>query len=299
MKTSIILCGYIITILLFSLLTGVIIDAKSLKLVPNNGNFDIRFTNDTGKGFLDGVKKFINNIVNNNVEVNDEIETTLNELRDKLIDKTGFKRGLVVTTVDEVEEGQNFSVMVTDYSGEPVKDAKVSLVGILTFSGAYETNESGMVQITAPNVTSSEETIMILAEKILYIPGFKTVRILDVDKTLTIDVRSGINAGEQFEVFVKTADGKPVENAAVEFDGKNLSTDENGSVIFTAPLITNDRYYEITAEKNGYSSAKVDITVFGKETSFLSLIIGNWILISVIIAIGTIALFAVWWYRQY
>ena len=299
MKISkIILCGYIVVILLSSLLISVMGDAKGIKLVPNNGNFDIRLT-DGDNGFLNRVKELIDNILNNKVEVNEEVETTLSNFIDKILDKTGFKRGLVISTVDEIEEGKNLSILVTDYSGDPVAGASVSLVGILTLSEIYETNESGMVEIIAPNITSSQATVMIFAEKMFYIPGFKTLKIMDVDRTLTIEVEDKIKAGEKFDVIVKTSDGKIVENATVGFNGKNLSTDENGKVTFTAPPITNDRYYEITAEKEGYESAKADITVFGEETGFLSLIVGNWILMSAIIAVGVIALFAIWWYRQF
>jgi len=297
MKINRILCGYIMAILLFSLLIGVVSDAKNLKLVPNNGNYDIRLTDENNE-FFDGLKNFINNIINSKVEISDEVETILSDLKDKILNKTSFKRGLVISAVDEIEEGHNFSVLVTDYSGNPIKGAKVSLISVLSISDVYETNESGIAEIVAPNITSTQETMVIVAEKIFYIPGFKTIKILDVDKTLVIVVRDKVEAGERFDVVVKTADGETIENAIVKFDGKNLSTDENGKVTFTAPLITNDKFCEITAEKKGYKSAKADITILGKETSFLSLVVGNWILISVIIAIGAIAAFAAWWYKQ-
>jgi hypothetical protein len=279
-------------------LIGLVYGAQGWKIVPNNGNYDIKFT-DGDKVFLDKINDFLRAWLGEDktISINDDIDSKIEEIRNDFMDKIDFKRSLVINTINETKEKESFTVLVTDNSGEALPDVNI-YIGLFGRYGNYTTNESGIAIVTAPNVTSDQK-IVIYAEKLFYVPAFKTINVLDVDTVLTLDVKSEIKAGEEFSVIVRDGKDEPVKNATVKFNGETSYTDENGVAKFKAPKITNDRFYEINAEKEGYKGADAKITVIGEETGFASMILGNWILISTIIAVICVAIFAVWWYKQF
>jgi len=87
--------------------------------------------------------------------------------------------------------------------------------------------------------------------------------------------------GQSFIISVHTLGGNSVQDAAVGFDGQGGLTDADGTITFTAPNVTKDTTYVITAVKSGYTSASIVIDVkniphesavflFGKITNLSS-----------------------------
>ncbi len=78
---------------------------------------------------------------------------------------------------------------------------------------------------------------------------------------LAITASSSVTEGNSFTVTVKTEGGTTVENANVNFNANDESTDSNGQVSFTAPSVGSDTSFTITATKTGYTTDTALISV--------------------------------------
>jgi hypothetical protein len=77
---------------------------------------------------------------------------------------------------------------------------------------------------------------------------------------LEITSQSFVNEKEEFEVTVKS-EGEPVENVMVNFSGSTLYTTSQGIVSFTAPEVSRNLSYYISAFKSEYISDQTSILV--------------------------------------
>ena len=81
--------------------------------------------------------------------------------------------------------------------------------------------------------------------------------------SLYVDVASQVNEGASFTVTVRngTAAGSGLESAAVIFNGETKTTNTSGVATFTAPSVTANKDYPITATLVGHAEGTATVTV--------------------------------------
>lgn len=99
-------------------------------------------------------------------------------------------------------------------------------------------------------------TLMLICTIVLLSSGY----IIQGLKPLQISAPATVIEGQQFTVIVRS-NGTPVMDATVIFIDHPYVTGYNGSVILTAPSVTNNTIYPINASKPGYTSTVKMITV--------------------------------------
>jgi len=165
---------------------------------------------------------------------------------------TGLAEGeddqaLFIDAPGSVFEGESFSVIVNDSSNNPVPDAKVFFDLVQSY-----TNESGIVNFTAPNVDNDTE-YMIKATKDGYETAYETIIVKERGPPTLIQLDvialpSPVTEESIFTVTVKEeSTGFVVVGADVLFDGHIQQTNANGRVTFTAPEVEENTSYPITA----------------------------------------------------
>jgi hypothetical protein len=167
------------------------------------------------------------------------------------------KKHLVLDVDSPVLEQQSFDVTVTS-DGKPVEDAIVSFA-----DNEYQTDSSGVASIVAPLV-SSNQSFNINSSKTGYFSSDGSILVVDdssYDGSLKIVCSSILNESENYNVYVKTMEDNPVDNALVEFNNENYYTDSSGRVLLTMPYVSSDTNYDISADKNKYLPAEKTITV--------------------------------------
>ena len=170
-----------------------------------------------------------------------------------------------VSYPSSVLEGQSFNVTVSDsQTNDPVQGANVTFANI-----DNTTDSSGGASFNAPFVVSddyytlsvSKEGYQTFTASILVqndIPG-------EEDSELEISNFDSINENLSFTVTA-TSESVAVEGVLVVFNGKLFYTDESGIADITAPPVTEDTLYSISASKEGYVSAESSITVLDNES---------------------------------
>ncbi len=167
------------------------------------------------------------------------------------------KKQLMLDVDSPVLEQESFDVTVTS-DGKSVEDAVVSFA-----DNEYLTDSSGTVSIVAPLV-SSNQSFDINGSKTGYFSSDGSILVVDdssYDGRLKIVNPLIINESESYNFYVKTMQDNPVENAVVEFNGKNYYTDSSGRVLLTMPYVSSDTEFDISADKNKYLPAEKTITV--------------------------------------
>lgn len=94
---------------------------------------------------------------------------------------------------------------------------------------------------------------------------FEMYYILDI-----ILESSEVNEGDEFNVTVKSMGGSIVPNAEVCFNDEIHLTDSDGKTQFTAPQVEADTFYDITADKTGYTGDSDKILVKDVSEVFLT-----------------------------
>jgi hypothetical protein len=280
MKNKSPIMAIMLAILLFtSIVLTCSVDAKREKPL-----FD--FIKDKTNEIIDGVKDLLKN---DDRIVDEDVQKNIKETTDTL---AGEKK-LNVNHTEEVNEGENFTVQVTDNDGKPVSDVKVWFR-----LDRYITNESGEVEILAPDVDEDED-YLILVQKFLFGSVSSKITVLNVDTKLYLGFPPKVSSEEEFEVLVQNGNDEGIDNVTISFNNDNKSTDDNGSVTFEAPDVTHDESCEINASKPGFEHASESITVTPKDSGVLGFLVGNLWLISVIMGIISVAIVAAWKYKQH
>jgi len=70
-----------------------------------------------------------------------------------------------------------------------------------------------------------------------------------------------VNEDTQFIITIKSNGDTLIQSASVTFNGNTKTTNSNGQVSFTAPSVSANTIYSITATKTGYAEASSTITV--------------------------------------
>jgi len=164
---------------------------------------------------------------------------------------------LEISAPSFITERTNFQVAVTS-SGVPVSNVLINC-----FDNTLYTDSSGYVALTAPSI-DKDTVYFITASKTGYLSNeFQiTVKanITPDEKQLIITVPFSVTEGENFKVSV-TSDGSAVESVLVTFLGYSYYTAVDGTVTISSPLVETDTAYSINADKEGYLSDEVLISV--------------------------------------
>ena len=158
-------------------------------------------------------------------------------------------------------------ILVMNGSSEPLNNTYVSIYGCGVDTNGT-TNESGVVEfIIMPSITG------VINIDVEYDGNTMAEVITVTDWVLNLSVSdSSVYEGDQFNVTVlKENDGAPVEGALVEIGGglDVKMTNETGIAVFTAPEVTSDVTYDITAEKEGFAPDVDSILVLNKPQLYL------------------------------
>ena len=121
--------------------------------------------------------------------------------------------------------------------------------------GAYDNNSDGIVDSPyyIPGGSNSDNYPLMYQFENYYI--------------LNIIALSQVNENTAFTVTIKSDGGTTVQGASVTFNGNTKTTNSNGQVSFTAPSVSADTVYSITATKTGYTGASSTITVKNVATT--------------------------------
>ena len=178
---------------------------------------------------------------------------------------------LVITAPSSAYELDGFQVKVM--SGNfPVENVIVNFNEI-----NYPTDEDGFVKITAPEVEVDKE-YLITASKDNYNSDEKYISILDSSNPaqgqLIIDSPQYVLELDNFLITI-ASNSIPVSDVIVNFSGLSVLTDSNGEATLTAPSVTDDTKYFISAEKNGYLSDENEVTVLDETSTLIELTYPN------------------------
>jgi len=90
---------------------------------------------------------------------------------------------------------------------------------------------------------------------------------------LNISASSEVDEGTEFNVTIKSIGGTAIPNTTVEFNDELKLTDAGGRVYFTAPMVGEDTFYNITATKDGYTGDSESILVKNVKDDFKTMFI--------------------------
>ena len=185
-------------------------------------------------------------------------------------------RKIMTLTVSSpaVNEGETFTVSAKS-GGSLITDATVSFA----FNGVTYTTDTGTKELTAPTIVSSsadslDYTVTGNADGYT-IDATVTIKVLNVPN-LYISTDSEVASGQKFIILVEGDDGSKV-GISVTFNAETKVSGPSGAE-FTAPSVSTDTDYTITATKDGYVAA-TDITITVKATPGFELL-------TLIVAIG-------------
>ena len=278
MKNKSLIMATMLVILLFtSVIITCSVDAKRERKLLSNLKEKIN----------DNIDKLKDLFKNDDVQIDQQ---NIEEMTDIIL---GGEKKLNVNHTEEVSEGENFTVQVTDNDGKPVSDVKVWFR-----LDKYITDEFGEVKILAPDVDEDED-YLILVQKFLYGSVSSKITVLNVDTKLYLVFPLKVSSEEEFEVLVLNGANETIDNVTVSFDNIPKDTDENGSVTFEAPDVPHVESFGIDASKSGFEHASESITVTPKDSGVLGFLVGNLLLISVIMGIISVAIVAAWKYKQH
>ena len=177
---------------------------------------------------------------------------------------TSSEEQLSIVAPLSVNESEIFQVSVSA-DGSPIEDVLVN------FSGStYYTGVDGTVSITAPLVDVNTD-FPITAFKSGFLSDGTSITVTDsstppAEPQLVLSAPSSVVEGNVFQVSVM-ADGGFVKNVFIDFSGVTKSTDVNGMVTFTAPLVDENTSYSIVAYKSGFLSDEASIIVMGSSST--------------------------------
>jgi thermitase len=115
--------------------------------------------------------------------------------------------------------------------------------------GAYDNNSDGIVDSPYDVIGGSNND------------GYPLMHPFENYYILTITASSQVDEGTTFTITVKTVGGTTVQNASVNVFSGIYTTNSNGQVSVTAPSVSTNIIYTITATKTGYAESSSTITV--------------------------------------
>ncbi len=177
-----------------------------------------------------------------------------------------------------INEANEVTIIATDHEGNPIEGINITLLP--SWGGSIEgqpdpeeTDENGQVMLSVSPSNSGSYNVTI-ARNVSYSGGtlmwdndVVTDTFIDITsrKPLTISVsKSPIFEEDTLTVTIKSG-ATPISSVSVQFAGVTTITDSAGKATFTVPDPGVEFVvYMITAEKAGYTTATMSITVLKK-----------------------------------
>lgn len=173
------------------------------------------------------------------------------------------------------KEKINFSFWVKELENSYTK--KFDSASIDTFTVSYDSN-SVIKRVIAGGVTCVAQSdynedffpsfvrSYYVEVQVTYVQSSEEPSVLDISNP------SSVNEGESFDVTINS-EGTPVQDAFVEFNDLNYSTNEYGVVTFSAPELTEDTSFDIYVSKDSFVSNSSSIVILNNFSSNPSLVI--------------------------
>jgi hypothetical protein len=198
--------------------------------------------------------------------------------------KESYQSELFMNFESFIFEDNTFNVTLFDENNNLIEGVYVTFNSIQKI-----TNDQGMVQFSAPNVTNTT-TFLITANKYNFLPISNTIEVINEDKSNGVTSRKiyiytfpTVLENEEFSVTIRNEFGELLSDVKVTFEERSLYTDFSGTVLFSAPEVSWDRILEIQALKSGYESSVSDITIKNAEDfQYLYLVI----IVAIILIVG-------------
>ena len=184
--------------------------------------------------------------------------------------ETTFYPQLIITAPSTVEEGELFNLEIKS-DGNPIENVTIIFNEI-----SYLTNIDS-VSLEAPYV-EYDTSFSIIASKEGYLSDEKTILVTNSEQfalpKLIITAPSEAEEGSIFNLFVN-AEGSPIRDVNVMFNGNSYLTGINGNVSLQAPLVDDNSLYTINASKSNYLSDEVSILITDSTPSVMPNLIIN------------------------
>ncbi len=164
---------------------------------------------------------------------------------------------LEITAPSQVLELTTFSVVITAL-GAPVENVAVTT----SFNNQIlYTNSEGIVTFTSPDV-ETDTYIDITATKVGYLQATASILVCTPPQlNIIADLGPVMYVGSSYSIYIKDEHDTAVQNANVNFNSQNISTDSDGAVLIDAPSVTEDTPFVMTATKDGYLPASLEFQV--------------------------------------
>ena len=179
-----------------------------------------------------------------------------------------------------INEANEVTIIATDHEGNPIEGINITLIpswittGVAGQPDPEETDENGQVMLSVSPSNSGSYNVTI-ARNVSYTAGGQLTWTNDVITDTSIKVVSrkvlkiSVSKSPIFQkdtlTVTTTASGIAVSGVSVEFAGTTVNTDADGKASFTVPDPGVEFVvYTITAEKAGYNTATMSITVLKK-----------------------------------
>jgi len=171
--------------------------------------------------------------------------------------KTAVRKKMTLETEDPtVNEGATFTVTAKS-GGEAITDAIVTVI----FDGDSYTTTTGVVELKAPTIQETVDYPIKANAEGYTIDAQTTIKVLNLPNLYITVSKETFSSGETITVKAGADNGNSY-GITVTLGDKTKTTAGPDGVTFTAPSVTKDTTYTITATKTGYVDAEsVDITV--------------------------------------
>jgi len=129
------------------------------------------------------------------------------------------------------------------------------------------TNGTGVVTFRAPQVIpDANNTFIITALKEGYLSTNWSIRILNIPQLFPTVPSSVLLENTTFIVTVLNDEGIPVENVTLIFEHNNYTTDPNGIVRLTTPVVQKTKTSVLSVKKQGYLPNTLSLQISPRPT---------------------------------
>lgn len=173
---------------------------------------------------------------------------------DTIVTVTSLKTLKISVSKSPIYEDETLTVTVTS-GGSPVSGAAVEFA-----ETTVQTDANGQATFTVPDPGVESAIYTITAEKTGYVSAEKSITIIKVYEITIIGPSKLPAAGETFTITI-LAKGSPLAGATITFDGTTYTSDGEGKVTLTAPDVTKDTEYTITASFENYKDGTLTVTI--------------------------------------
>lgn len=169
---------------------------------------------------------------------------------------------LDIDVAAQANEGDQFTVTAyKEGTTDVVEGATVTINGI----GTETTDPNGQATFTAPPISSDRTyTIVVAKEGYAPDPNAVTITIINIPNliiSVTTEDDGKVSGGSTFAVAIAKDTGEAVIGATVTFNGQDYTSGAGGAVTITAPSVTEETTYDITATFQDFEAASDTVIV--------------------------------------